>query len=127
MPLPDGITTRYNEKMSWLCRRNYTWSYNTKSDKAENWGGATDKAFTGKNKDNPKNSTGWSSVLCTMNIFGQDNIYRFKKPTFNAYCVVYIPKSYYGLPNTYGIAKCGVTYPAANNTSDPPSPGRRLG
>lgn len=117
MPMPDGITTRANDQTSWVFRRSYTWSLTQRPEDADSWWGATARHFTSPRNEGPRNPSGWNGVLCALNTFGQDDVYRLIKSDWNAYCFRYRPTPNNGLPNTYGVSRCFVSFGASGTNT----------
>lgn len=83
VPPPEGMPQRPNRQTSWLFRRNYTWFVIDNSAQASQWWDATGHSFTSARNKGPP---GHDSILCALNTFGQDDLFKFP-PDFNGYCV----------------------------------------
>ncbi|KAJ0415249.1 hypothetical protein BJY00DRAFT_318010 [Aspergillus carlsbadensis] len=94
-PPPDGVPTRPDGKYSWVFKRDYTVSWlNQGSVSASDWWGATTWDYA--KADYGKNPGGAESIICAINIFGQDDVYKYPylagaKSDYNGLCV-YSPK-----------------------------------
>lgn len=117
MPPPDGMMNRPDEYTSWLFRRNYSWSIIENSHLDTSWWGATSRDFTSPTYTGPD---GWESVLCAVNTFGQDDLFRFKITTrpFNGYCLRNPRRAYVGgqaFGPMHRAARCLITFGASNS------------
>lgn len=87
MPPPEGMKNRPDEYTPWLFRRNYTWSIVDNGDQASSWGDSPEtRSFKDPKYNKPKNvgPSGFPRVLCALNTFGQDDLYRIP---YNGYCL----------------------------------------
>ncbi|PHH75535.1 hypothetical protein CDD82_4400 [Ophiocordyceps australis] len=101
---PDGMKTRPNAYTSWHFRRNYTWSAVHGSQKAKAWWSAS-----GVQVADSAAKTSWTSVLCAVNTFGQDNVYRWRQH-YNAYCVSARQTRAFGFWNVPRVVRCKVMF-----------------
>ncbi|GAP93031.2 putative chitin- type 1 [Rosellinia necatrix] len=111
-PEPDGMPDRPNAETSWLFRRNYTWSIVEDTDDAGQWWGATGRAFLGGGYSGP---SGWDAVLCALNTFGQDDIYKMAAD-YNGYCLRGPQYNTKGWQYVYHAARCKITFGTTTNT-----------
>ncbi|KAL1835649.1 hypothetical protein VTJ49DRAFT_6294 [Mycothermus thermophilus] len=113
MPPPQKIGyNRPSNKFSWMFRRNYTWSVIDNSAQASQWWGATSRQFTSPGNTGP---AGHQYILCALNTFGQDNLFRIGSSyKHNGYCVrdqLYHERL--GWPNVPRTSRCKITFGAA--------------
>ncbi|KAF3058357.1 hypothetical protein GL218_05328 [Daldinia childiae] len=107
-PNPDGMATRPDSQTSWLFRRNYTWSLAEDTADASQWWGATGRAFVTKSYTGP---AGWDSVLCALNTFGQDNLFKIDVTSgYNGYCLRGPQYTTKGWQYVYHAAQCKITF-----------------
>ncbi|KAI1104572.1 putative bacteriodes thetaiotaomicron symbiotic chitinase [Jackrogersella minutella] len=107
-PDPDGMDTRSNAETSWLFRRNYTWSLAEDTADASQWWGATGRSFINKAYTGP---AGWESVLCAINTFGQDKLFKMVgKSGYNGYCLRGPTYTTKGWQYVYHAAQCKITF-----------------
>ena len=94
----------HSDKLSWVYKRNYTFDIiDDASDGTGLWG-ATDVKII-KPTDTLRNPNGYGSVLCAVNIFGQDTYYKNPRDSsnreYNALCYktpIGTRKFYIGIP-----------------------------
>ncbi|KAK8050311.1 chitinase A1, partial [Apiospora phragmitis] len=111
-PDPDGMAGRPNAQTSWLFRRNYTWSLAEDTADASAWWGAIGApTFANPSYSGPG---GWDSILCALNTFGQDTLFRIDGTAqYNGYCLrgpQYTTKNWQYI---YHAARCQITFGAA--------------
>ncbi|KAF7548173.1 hypothetical protein G7Z17_g7224 [Cylindrodendrum hubeiense] len=122
----DGKKNEPAEK-SWMFKRNYTFSIMDDGAQAKEWWtGATAKKFQ---KPGPKkkptqfrDATGYASVICAVNIFGQTDYYQNPKqggtPEFNAMCYTDKQEDKNGWPQQYTATRCLIDFAPAAPGSD---------
>ncbi|EGX88796.1 bacteriodes thetaiotaomicron symbiotic chitinase, putative [Cordyceps militaris CM01] len=115
MPLPDGIKRRDSDKISWVFRRNYTWSLNWSPNDEHGWWGATAREFKTSSHDANK-VDGWKGVACAINLFDQDRYYGWVDD-YNAYCL-YGPQVNRKGVMAWHLGKCKVTFSHQDTDSD---------
>ncbi|ETS88166.1 hypothetical protein PFICI_01994 [Pestalotiopsis fici W106-1] len=114
-PDPDGMTTRPNAQTSWLFKRNYTWSLADSTSNANAWWDATSRSFATTSYTGP---TGWDAVLCALNTFGQDKIYKIGgTKDYNGYCLRGPQYTTKGWQNVYHAARCKITFGTTTTTT----------
>ncbi|KAF0316874.1 hypothetical protein GQ607_015887 [Colletotrichum asianum] len=102
---------------SWTFKRNYTLSVIDDGSQASNWWDAIGKQFTTNTGYTFCNPNGYSSVICAVNIFDQDDYYQNSRQSnaaeFNGPC--YRSDSYAanGWPGYYWYSRCKVDFGAA--------------
>ncbi|PHH65089.1 hypothetical protein CDD81_3487 [Ophiocordyceps australis] len=112
MPPPDGMRTRPNIYTSWHFRRNYTWSAVHGSQKSKAWWSASGVEVPGS-----KTKSNWNSVLCAVNTFGQDKVYRWRQE-HNAYCVGGPKTNAFGFVNVPRVVRCRVKFTKTRGKRD---------
>ncbi|KAK9422564.1 putative chitinase [Seiridium unicorne] len=111
MPPPDGMTSRPDEMTSWFYRRSYTWSYIEGSAQASQWWGVTsDNVVDGGNA-----IAGFDAIVCALNHFDQDTIYKLPVSaagsTYNGYCLKNVDLyTLRGWQNIRPIARCRINF-----------------
>ncbi|KAI1658123.1 putative bacteriodes thetaiotaomicron symbiotic chitinase [Daldinia decipiens] len=106
-PKPDGMD-QPEPQTSWLFRRNYTWSLVEDTADASQWWGATGREFVTKSYRGP---SGWDSVLCALNTFGQDNLFKIDAGSdYNGYCLRGPQYTTKGWQYVYHVARCKITF-----------------
>lgn len=94
-PVPVGWTdaswraTGNGDRVSWVFKRNYTFDIvDDASDGVGLWD-ATDKRVI-NSRDTIRNANGFGSILCAVNIFGQDDYYKYPRDSdgreYNTLC-----------------------------------------
>lgn len=60
---------------------------------------------------------------CALNTFGQHNVYKLKSSKVHAYCIRKLPMgaTSNGLPDTFGINRCFVSFGSPDTGSQDPS------
>jgi hypothetical protein len=103
---------RTNEYVSWMFRRNYTWSIIDNSAQASQWWGVTGREFNNK-KYKPR--PGHDAILCALNTFGQDDLFRM--PKYNGYCLQATTHVSYHWPAIPQIGRCLITFAPPTTTT----------
>ncbi|KAI8251251.1 hypothetical protein K4K53_012178 [Colletotrichum sp. SAR 10_77] len=102
---------------SWTFKRNYTFSVINDGSQASNWWDATGKQFTTNTGYTFRDPNGFSSLICAVNIFDQDDYYRNPRQgnaaEFNGLC--YRGDSYAanGWAGSYRYSRCKIDFGAA--------------
>ncbi|KAL6228777.1 hypothetical protein BDW75DRAFT_131550 [Aspergillus navahoensis] len=89
-PPPDKVQTRPNTKYSWAFKRDYKISWMQQDTiSSTDWWDSTGWKYQGSTYKAPR---GADSILCAVNTFGQDDVYRYatldkaETKSFNGYC-----------------------------------------
>ncbi|KAL2116052.1 hypothetical protein VTJ04DRAFT_10307 [Mycothermus thermophilus] len=112
MPPPEGMVGRTDEYVSWMFRRNYTWSIIDNSAQSSQWWGVTGREFNNK-KYKPR--PGHDAILCALNTFGQDDLFRM--PKYNGYCLQAGTHVSYHWPAIPQIGRCLITFAPPTTTT----------
>ncbi|KAL4861163.1 hypothetical protein BDV12DRAFT_204279 [Aspergillus spectabilis] len=125
-PPPDGMPTRKNNRISWVFKHDYVTSWLSQgSYSSSDWWDATNWNYANRAKYGP-NSGGADSVICAVNNFGQNNVYKYPKVKidskgtemeWNGYC--YTPTSSaknYNFAQRGSYAPCKVEFTAPSSS-----------
>ncbi|PFH61273.1 hypothetical protein XA68_17786 [Ophiocordyceps unilateralis] len=109
MPLPDGMPRRSTVRTSWVFRRNYTWSTIDNATDPRKWWDAKNYSFVAS----PEKPSGWDSILCALNTFGQNSVYRLNGG-YNAICLRNSSYNADGFQGIRRVAPCLITFTVAD-------------
>lgn len=115
MPVPDGMPRRTNAHTSWVFRRNYTWSaVDGAAGSNRAWQATTNHSVEAGRSGEAR---GWDSVLCAMDTFGQERVYRWKEG-YNGYCLRGQGVDLDGFQRVHRVARCRVTFAKSKSPSN---------
>jgi hypothetical protein len=108
MPPPEGMDDQDSPETSWMFRRNYTFSVVDNSAQASQWWDTTGHTFASAGNRGPGTP---DSIICALNTFGQDDLFRVAGGSYNGYCLRnerYTDKN--GWPNLPRASRCKITF-----------------
>ncbi|KAI3068615.1 CAZyme family GH18 [Aspergillus niger] len=115
-PMPDGVPTRSNDKISWVFKRDYEVSFirqDPSTIDGSTWWGATSHKFKTKTNSGP---SGMDAILCAINHFGQDSVYKLPVG-YNGYCRRNNGSPIKGWSAGFNMGKCEVKFANPNSSN----------